>query len=169
MSMLLVRSVVRTRAVQASLLLGGMLAVGCSGAHEPAERTSESSHHGLVRPTVNVPALLGYSIEGLRQHLGTARELTGVLTDTTYFNELAPKAYDSLLVFRTGGLLLVASYDIRSRHVNDLFLLGHHEDSLMQRASLRADAPNYLVLPAFRSAQPGKLLGLRIIPVQQRL
>lgn len=143
------------------------LAAACSGAHEPVQHTPEAPSHprAEVKPTANLPTLLNQPIEKLQRQLEATQVLPGSLIDDTRVTDLAPHATDSLLTFRAGGLLLIASYDIRTRRVHDLLLLGHHEDSLMQRAALRFDAPNYLVLPAFQTRRPGVLLGLRVIPI----
>lgn len=155
-----------------SWLLSGLLAAasmagGCSGAHEPAQHAAAGHAMAQVQATANVPALLGTSIEGLRRRLGPSQPLPALLNDPIRQAELAPRATDSLLTFSTGGLLLTVSYDIRSRRVNDLFLYGQHEDSLMQRAALRPDAASYVVLPAFQSRRPGHLLGVRVIPISR--
>lgn len=150
--------------------VSGWLAAACSGAHEPAQRTPDAPHRPLsgIKPTANLPALLNQPIDKLQQQLGPLPALPGSLVEAMRLTDLAPHATDSLATFRTGGLVLIASYDIHTRRVHDMLLLGHHEDSLMQRAALRFDAPNYLVLPAFQTKQPGVLLGLRIIPVEHR-
>lgn len=156
----------------ASLVWGGWLLSNCSGAHEPAQRSPEVAtrpHASTsIKPTANVPALLGKSIGELQRRLGAAQPLPPIFSDLTIYNNLVPLPTDSVMVFRTGGLLLAASYNTRSRHVNDLLLLGRHEDSLMHRASLRTDALDYVVLPLFRPDRPGSLLGLRVIPAARK-
>ncbi|MGI4835754.1 MAG: hypothetical protein ACRYFK_20040 [Janthinobacterium lividum] len=153
----------------ASLAGASWLVGSCSGAHEPVQRGPETTRlRPEIKPTANVPALLGKSIEELRRRLGAAQPLPLIFTDLTLYDNLAPQPTDSVLVFRTGGLLLAASYNTRSRRVNDLLLLGRHEDSLMHRATLRADAPGYLILPLFYPKRPGALLGLRVIPAERQ-
>jgi hypothetical protein len=148
----------------ASLAWGGGLLSGCSGAHEPAQHSPEVSRPIMhLAPTANVPALLNKSIEEVQRRLGAAQPLPTILADLTLYNSLAPRLTDSVMVFRTGGLLLAASYNTRSRRINDLLLLGRHEDSLMHRAALRTNSSEYLVLPIFRPSRPGALLGLRVI------
>ncbi|WP_223649285.1 hypothetical protein [Hymenobacter psoromatis] len=152
------------RPQRAWLLLAGGLAAGCSGAHESAQ-TATAPAAATITPTANVPALLGASIDGLRKRLGAAQPLPVDFTDP--LNQAltsGPTARpDSLAAFRTGGLTLIASYDARTRQVRDLVILGRHEDSLMGRASLRANSLNYLIMPVFRVDKPSHLLGLRII------
>ena len=148
----------------------GLASAGCSGTHEPVQHSPDAPHYKrvLITPTTNLPKLLNQPIEQLQQQLTTLPVLPGALIDATRMNDLAPRITDSLLTFRAGGMLLIASYDIRTRRVHDMLLLGHHEDSLMQRAGLRFDATNYLVLPAFQMRHTSKFLGLRIIPVSQK-
>ena len=157
-------------------LLGALLGVGvglasaCSGAHEHVQHTPDVPRYTrvVVAPTTNLPKLLNQPIEQLQQQLTALPVLPGSLIDATRMSDLAPRATDSLLTFRAGGLLLIASYDVQTRRVHDMLLLGRHEDSLMQRAALRFDAANYLVLPAFQMRRPSRFLGLRIIPVSPK-
>lgn len=138
----------------------------CSGAHEPAQRSTEPARTLVeIKPTANVPALLGKSIDDLRRQLGPDQQLPTGLRDSQEY--LTPYATDSATMFRLGGLQLVASYDTRTRRISDLLLLGRHEDSLLHRATLRVNASGYLVLPVFRVNKPGVLLGLRVIPTSQ--
>ncbi|MGI4742491.1 MAG: hypothetical protein ACRYG7_45620 [Janthinobacterium lividum] len=145
-------------------LVVGCLAAGCSGAHEPAQ-APPTPPHATIAATANVPALLGTSIDELRTQLGAMHALppnfTNLLTRNT--TGLLPNKADSLLAFRTGGLTLVASYNVHTRQVRDLFVLGHQEDSLMARASLRVNANGYLLLPVFLANKPNYLVGLRVI------
>jgi len=138
-----------------------LLLAACSGAHESRHVANGSSTQVQVTPTTDVPALLGASIDGLRQRLGATMPLPATLANALPEARLALQ--DSVTTFRTGGLTLVASYNARSRQVRDLLLLGHHEDSLMARARLRTNAPNYLVMPVFYAGSSFRLLGLRVI------
>jgi len=145
--------------------LGAGLLAACSGAHEPRHVAGGGSTHVQVAPTADVPALVSMSIDGLRQRLGAPRPLPPALAAA--MPEARFALQDSATTFRTGGLTVVASYNARSREVRDLLLLGHHEDSLMGRARLRADAPNYLVMPVFYNGNAFRLLGLRVIATKK--
>ncbi|TDN40552.1 hypothetical protein E4631_10455 [Hymenobacter sp. UV11] len=134
---------------------------GCSGTHEPVQ-TAPTLPRASVAPTANVPAMLGKSIDSLRSQLGPAQALPANYTDPLTTISAAPTT-DSLAAFRTGGLTIVASYNAQTRRVRDLLVLGRHEDSLLARASLRASAHNYLIMPVFFANKPTHLLGLRII------
>lgn len=141
---------------------GGLAA--CSGAHESAQVAS-ATHVAAAAATTNVPALLDLSIDDLHRRLGVAQMPPASLVDPSGpiagRNEQAMQ--DSVVTFQTGGLTLVASYDIHTRQVRDLLVLGQHEDSLMARAALRSNASGYLVLPVFRIDKPSSLLGLRVV------
>lgn len=143
----------------------GLLLAGCSGAHESRHVPAADIVHAQVAPTTDVPALVGASIDGLRQRLGASVPLpTGHPGAATAALQGAAGAADSVATFRTGGLVLLASYDAHSRRVHDLLLLGHHEDSLMGRARLRPNAASYLVMPVFYTGNSFRLFGLRVIP-----
>ena len=159
----------RPEPVRWVVALGTSLAMlGCSGAHEPHRMSPPPVRHVQVAPTADVPALLGVSIDGLRQRLGPAQPLPDQLATSaaSSLRPTSPGQFDSLAAFRTGGLLVLASYDAHSRQVRDLLLLGHHEDSLMGRAHLRANAATYLVMPVFQDTRSFRLLGLRVIPTR---
>jgi hypothetical protein len=124
--------------------------------------------HVQVAATTDVPALLGLPIDTLRHRLGPPQPLPKQFASSEVGAQLhtARGRLDSLLVFRTGGLLLLATYNAQSRRVRDFLLLGHHEDSLMGRAHLRAGTGRYLVMPVFRDSRSFRLLGLRVIPTK---
>ena len=155
----------RRRWLATLLAAGGSIGLGaCSGSHEPAHVPAAAAHSSIA-PTANVPVLLQTSIDGLRRQLGTAQPLPASFN--AYQQGLANTgSIDSVAAFRTGGLTMVVSYDAHTRRVRDLLLLGHHEDSLMGRGALRADASEYLVLPVFRAGNTSHLLGLRVISTQ---
>ena len=155
--------IVRHWLLSTCLAVAGAGLANCSGAHEPAQRSTEPARTlAETKPTANVPALLGKSIDDLRKQLGPDQQLPAGLHGSQEY--LTPYATDSATMFRLGGLQLIASYDIRTRRISDLLLLGRYEDSLLHRATLRVDADSYLVLPVFQANKPGVLLGLRVIP-----
>lgn len=149
-----------------SLLLAACWVIaGCSGSHEPTQ-TVPTPPRASITPTTNVPALLGKSIDDLRSKLGPAQALPANFKDPLLTVTGASSVADSLAAFPTGGLTVVARYDARTRQVRDLLVLGSHEDSLMARASLRASARRYLLMPVFFADRPSHLVGLRIITVK---
>jgi hypothetical protein len=146
----------------------GLSTLGCSGSHEQRRVPLPQVRHVHVTPTTDVPTLVGLSIDGLRQHLGPPQPLPAQFTTSEASDLLFTSRgrLDSLLAFRTGGVMVLATYNSHSRQVRDLLLLGHHEDSLMARAHLRTGAANYLVMPVFRDSRSFRLLGLRVIPTK---
>jgi len=154
----------RPRWAAALLAVTGWWLAGCSGAHEPTQVVG-ATPRAVVAPTTNVPALLGHSIDELRGRLDT----TAHPLPAGYLSLLSDglASTDSLQGFRTGGLQLVATYNVTTRQVRDLLILGSREDSLMGRASLRSSARRYVILPVFRPGTPDKLLGLRVLAINQ--
>ncbi len=150
-------------------LVLALLGAACSGAHEPTQGTAPAPPRPPIAPTANVPALVGATISELRTRLGPpGRPPRGFHDPSAITGTSRPgsEPLDSVAAFRVGGLPLLASYDARSGRVHDLLLLGPHEDVLMGQASLQANAAAYLVLPVFRPEQPGRLLGLRVVPTR---
>ncbi len=147
------------------LLVGSGLAA-CSGAHEQAQVVATAARASAA--TTNVPALLGLSIDELRQRLGAAHLPPATLTDPNgpMMGQREQAMQDSVVTFQTGGLTLAVSYDPGTRQVHDLLVLGHHEDTLMAKAALRSSASNYLVMPVFKVNEPNSLLGLRVVAIK---
>lgn len=150
-------------------LLAGVAA--CSGAHEPAGDRARApgppATVAPVLPTLNVPGLLRLTIEEMDGRIGPRLPVGAGFADPV----AAPlaqrnEAPDSTALFRYQGLAIVASYDHRTRRVNDLLLLGTNEDELMRRAQLRPGARRYLVLPVFQARRPTELFGLRVLAVE---
>ena len=146
-----------------AVLISGMAA--CQGAHEhPRE-------HFVVVPVrpvavLDLPHLLSLDVDGLGRRLGPAQPVPATFTDPAKA-PLLQLGYtaDSVALFRQQGLRIVVSYSYRSRRVIDILLLGANEDSLMQRAKLLPAAPNYMVLPVFKTEHPTELLGVRVLSV----
>ena len=55
----------------------------------------------------------------------------------------------SVALLRGKSPALVATYDYYTRQLSDLLLLGTNETELMDRARLRLDVANYLMLAVF--------------------
>lgn len=148
--------------------LAGLLLAGCSGTHESGQAAVRPTPRLAAPPATNVPALVGMSIDKLSERLGPSQHLPPDLANSLegVVSAANLNRQDSLASFRTGGLTLLASYDVRTRQVRDLLLLGQREDSLMAQGTLRASARDYLVLPIFRVNKPGRLVGLRIIALK---
>ncbi len=137
---------------------------GCSRAREREDSATAVEQEGPVRPTaavptVDVPAVVGRSIDEVRRRLGPPEQLPAGFEDP-----IGRQPGDSTLTFQPRGLTVLASYDARSRRVLDLLVLGTDEDALMRRAGLAAGAPAYLLLPVFALNRSTRLVGLRVVP-----
>ena len=162
--MRLVRSQPAAALVALALLAG---AAACSGAHDPAgDRTRDAGPSATVAPvlpTLNVPGLLHLTIEEMDGRIGPRLPVGANFADPVEQRNEVP---DSTALFRYQGLAIVASYDLRTRRVGDLLLLGTDEDELMRRAQLHLNARQYLVVPVFQVRRPTKLFGLRVLAVE---
>lgn len=138
---------------------------GCSRAHEREDAKADGTGPQLPAaptaavPTVDVAAVVGRSIDEVRRRLGPPQALPADFEDPA-----GPPAADSTLAFRPRGLVVVATYDARSRRVLDLLVLGPDEDVLMRRTNLLPRAPAYLLLPVFAMNRSTKFVGLRVVP-----
>lgn len=146
------------------LLLTAAGQQGCSRAHERedslvAHTPAVSAAPSAAVPAVDLPAVVGRSIDEVCQRLGPPQQLPNGFQEPI---ELRPS--DSMLVFRPRGLTVLANYDARSRRVLDLLVLGPDEDVLMRRAGLLAGAPAYLLLSVFATNRATRFVGLRVVP-----
>ncbi|GAC1367681.1 MAG: hypothetical protein NVS3B25_13590 [Hymenobacter sp.] len=142
----------------------------CSGSHEPShDRAIPTPETPRNAPELDVPSLLGLSIDALSQRVGPRQPLPAGFADPTLVQMVARhEKIDSTALFRSGSLALVVSYDYRTRRVSDVLLLGNNEEDLMGRAHLQVGSARYLVLPVFQERHPTKLLGLRVLAVSLR-
>jgi len=143
--------------------------VACSGMHEkPREYAAGARATRRVPAVLDLPALLGLSVDGLAKQLGPAQHVPEALVDPTLSpDQIRAGVRDSSALFRRDGLRLLATYNYRTRHVYDLVVLGADEDSLMQRAHLQPVGARYLVLPVFQQRYPTQLFGLRVVPTEE--
>ncbi len=146
------------------LLLTASGQQGCSRAHEHEDSPAAQALAAPPAPTaavpaVDLPAVVGRSIDEVRRRLGPPQALTA-----DFQGPVAMQTSDSTLAFRRRGLTVLANYDARSRRVLDLLVLGPDEDVLMRRAGLLAGAPAYLLLPVFASDHATRFVGLRVVP-----
>lgn len=150
----------------------GALLLACShtseSTHEPgvAAPSESPSAAAKVLPVLDVPALLGLTVDELPARLGPAGRVPATFVDpaAVALNQIQAQL-DSSAFFRYKGVEIVVNYDAKTRHLNDVTLLGSEEDQLMQQGQLTLDAPKYLLVPVFKLHQPTVLLGLRAIPV----
>lgn len=138
----------------------------CSGTHEghpdPAVHVAAMPVRNV--PRLNVPGLVALSIDALSLRLEPHTPLPADYDDPTRVSlGYRGVPIDSVALFRNRELSIVAAYDNRTRQVSELLLLGNDESDLMYRGQLRLGAANYIVLPAFQTKHPTKLMGLRVV------
>ena len=150
------------------LILAGIVAglTACSGTHERRqEQAAAVPGPPQVVAVLDVPALLGLSIDALDRRLGARQALpAGFIDPIMQPLLLRGEPLDSMALYRYRSLALLATYDHRSRRVRDLLLLGSDEDALMQRARLNATSGRYLLMPVYQLQRPTELMGLRVVP-----
>ena len=138
----------------------------CSGAHEkPKDRNGAVG--GPARKlalVLDVPAMVGASIDELRRQLGPAGAVPNQLADPAALAHVRnADAYDSAAAFRRRGVTVVATFDTRTRQVSDLLVLGKNEQTVIQQANLDVDSPDYLLLTVFDAHNTSRFLGLRVV------
>ncbi|HEX8507675.1 MAG TPA: hypothetical protein VF630_20095 [Hymenobacter sp.] len=151
-------------------LAAAMGAGACSGTHESSydraapPRATVISPPSQRVPQVDVPALLGLSIDDINKRMGPRLPLPPGFFDPALLGELKRGAkMDSTALFRSEGLAMVVSYDFASRQVSDFLLLGENENELMARARLKLGADDYLVLPVYQAQRASQLFGVRVL------
>jgi hypothetical protein len=146
------------------LLMGAV--PGCSGTHEQRKEQAVTAPVAASagQPVLDLPALVGLSIDELSRRLGPGKPLPAGFVDPVTA-PLAPGAVqpDSSMLFRAAQLRMVVTFDQHSHRVSDLLLLGADEDTMMQQANLQPNSEKYLILPVYELSRPNQLLGLRVI------
>lgn len=139
----------------------------CSGSHEPSHERPPAAAGGPRKAVgLSVPRLLTLSIDEMAQRVGPRLPLPAGFVDPVALPPTSPApALDSVALFRCRGLALVTTYDLETRRVSDILLLGNDENDLMSRAQLQLGAEQYLVLPVFQAHRPTQLLGLRVLAI----
>lgn len=114
---------------------------------------------------LNVPALVGRSIDQVRQRLGPPRETRRqpIGLEPTAEQMRTTKGEGWINTFEHDGTTIVVTFNARTREVNDLVLLGSNEDELLRRGNLEFVADKYLVLPVTDPAAPSKIVGVRVV------
>ena len=114
---------------------------------------------------LNVPALVGRSIDQVRQRLGPPRETRqqAIGLEPTAEQMRTTKGEGWINTFEHEGTTIVVTFNARTREVNDLVLLGANEDELLRRGNLDFVADKYLVLPVTDPTAPSRILGIRVV------
>ena len=140
----------------------------CTGSHEPPYDRAMGPAPMMVRNehVLDLPSLLTLTIDGLSQRIGPrlpvpAGFLDPILVPLAKNNE----RLDSSSLFRSQGLMILASYNYQTREVSNLLLIGSDEDKLMDAANLKLGADEYLLMPVFQEKRPTQKWGLRVIAI----
>ena len=116
---------------------------------------------------VDVPTLIGYSIEEVRRQLGPAQETQLEPPASTakrpVRKSLRVKDEGWSNTFVKNGVTLVVTFNARTRAVRDIVLTGNNEEELMQRGNLTLTASTYIVLPVLNPQNTGEVLGVRVV------
>ena len=154
------------RSLPALFLLIGAIAA-CTGTQTATEAGSPAvARAETVAPTsVNLPLLVGRSIDQVRRTLGPPRETKAqaIGLEPTDEQMKATKGQDWINTFEKNGTTVVVTFDARTRKVNDLVVLGSDEDELMGRASLSLTDAAYTVQPIANPKNDRELIGLRVV------
>ncbi|SNC60005.1 hypothetical protein SAMN06265337_0170 [Hymenobacter gelipurpurascens] len=157
---------VLNRYITVFLVLAGL--AGCTGAQSSASEvinpTSKEST-SVVAVAVDVPQLVGHSIDEVRKVLGPAREKSSATIglEPTPAQMKATKGEDWINTFEQGGQTLVVTFNARTRTVRDIVLIGSDEDYLLRAGNLNLTASNYIVLPVPNPKDTREVVGLRVI------
>lgn len=150
-----------------SILLLPLAAAACTGAQTAAETGSPAvSRAATVAATsVNLPLLVGRSIDQVRRTLGPPRETKAqaIGLEPTAEQMRTTKGQDWINTFEKNGTTVVATFDARTRQVNNLVVLGDDEDELLGRASLSLTDTAYTVQPIANPKNNRELIGLRVV------
>ncbi|AYA35889.1 hypothetical protein D3Y59_01780 [Hymenobacter oligotrophus] len=116
-------------------------------------------------PALNVPALVGRTIDEVREVLGNPREAhaqpLGAEPTAAQWNTGQAREWTNTFDYQDATI--VATFDARTRKVRDLVLLGGNEDELMRRGNLDLVSDTYLVLPVPSPVEPSKITGIRVL------
>lgn len=150
--------------LSAVLLLSSLAA--CTGSQTASEAdTPATGRAEAVAPGgLNLPLLVGRNIDQVRRNLGAPRETKDqkIGLEPTAEQMKATKGEDWVNTFEKNGTTIVATYNARTRKVNNLVVLGSDEDELMRRANLSLTDASYTVQPIADPKNPGSTVGLRV-------
>ena len=141
----------------------------CSGGRDKNKEASGA----VAGPTrrlalvVDVPAVVGASIDELQRQFGPVQPLPAHLADPAALASIHPNdGFDSAGTFQRRGVTLVATFNTNTRQVSDLLVLGKNEQTVIQQANLDIDSPKYLLLPVYDTHNTSRFIGLRVVARQ---
>ncbi|WBA43637.1 hypothetical protein [Hymenobacter canadensis] len=154
-----------SRSLPVLLLLGSLAA--CTGTQSASETGTPVTGRAEAVPanSLNMPLLVGRNIDQLRRSLGTPRETKDqkIGLEPTAEQMKSTKGQDWINTFEKDGTTIVATFNARTRKVNDIVVLGSDEDELMRRANLSLTDPAYTVQPVTDPRNPGSTIGVRVV------
>ncbi len=134
--------------------MGGGGSTAAAPPPEPATAAAE--------PVVfDVPALIGLSIEQVRETLGQPQDRN---PEPTELQLEAGAANEWSNGFTREGQDLLVTFDPRTRRVIDLFLSGSDRGVLMQRGNLSSGAREYRIESVRALRDPSKITGITVLP-----
>ena len=142
------------------------LLAGCSGdkATEPAPVHSGDKAKEPAPVLFDIPALVGKSIDGVREILGKPQDKEPEPTKL----QLQAGVDEWNNVFLRDGQELLVTFNPRTRQVIDFFLDGEDKMTLMQQGNLAEGAAAYRIEPVRQIRDRSKITGIKIIPSARR-
>lgn len=150
------------RATIATIFAFAPLALSCGA--EPSERppsTPAAAPAPAVPMVFDVPALVGKSIDEIRENLGPPDDSEPEPTR----QQIQLGAAEWSNTFSADGQVLLVTFNPRTRSVVDLFLPGEDRNLLVQRGNLASgNTEEYLILPVQGLRDPSRITGIKIVP-----
>jgi hypothetical protein len=138
---------------------------GCDGAANPADAEQDpAAASGHTTPSrteevsFDIPALMGKSIDEVREILGTPHDRTVEPTQL----QLDVGIHEWTNVFSRNGQNLLVTFDTHTRRVVDFFLVGTDQAALVRRGNLDQRSSAYLVEPVRARRDASKITGVKI-------
>ncbi|MEX0701681.1 MAG: hypothetical protein WD069_06245 [Planctomycetales bacterium] len=142
-----------------------LLVIVVMSSHRPQDRNAPTPAPVRVPVVVDLPSLVGKSIDELRgilgepldQQLEPTRVELEVLGVREWMNDFEIRAQDD------DEQVLIVTFDPRSRRVLEFFLMGDDRNILMQRGNLVDGDPAYRIEAVKARNAPG-ITGINVVP-----
>lgn len=128
-------------------------------------REAIQRHTTTVPKMFDVPALMGKSIDQVRDALGNPNDRNTEPTDLQFSQGI--RKWENL--FTRNGIELLVTFDAGSRQVVDFFIPGEDRVALMQLANVRHGEESYIVEFVRAIGDPSRFTGMKVIPVRPHL
>jgi hypothetical protein len=149
------------------LVVLSLVTVACDGganSAEPEHRRDAPVAHTSSIPSeqvlFDIPALIGRSIDQVRDALGTPQDRTPEPTQL----QLDIGIHEWSNVFTSNGQDLLVTFDAPTRRVVDFFLAGTDRAALMRKGNLDQQSSAYRVEPVRALRDPSKITGVKVTP-----